>query len=443
MDRSAREAVAARVLALSGAGATEVIVGATDEALTRFTRNAIHQNVASSDAAVRVRTVVDGRTGVASTNDLSAPSLERAYARACTLARHAPRNETGVEMVQAAPVAQPGGAFSAATAAATAAQRAEIARGVFEVARQRDLWAAGFVMTSRFGITIANTRGTLQSFEGTECGLSVKQNGADSTGYAERFSIDVGDLDGAATGAAAADKAIASAGPVDVPAREWTVILEPAAAAELIAFLASHFSAQNYDEGSSFFSGHLGDRFAGENVSIADDAAHALNPGRPFDLEGAPTQRVALFDRGVARDIVTDAQWARRMGRPNTGHALAEPNSTGPSARHLVVAPGSASLDDLISNTPSGLLVSRLWYTRTVDQRRTIVTGMTRDGTFLIENGRIGKGVHNLRFNQSIVDALGDAEFGRDLARTSSYSYSLVLPAIKFGRFSFTSATDF
>ncbi len=443
MDSAQRAALVARLIERSDADETEVIVAATDSALTRFTRNAIHQNVATTDTIVRIRVVRDGRTGVASTNDLAEESLSGTLARAELLARHAPRADETQPMVAPAGIEPVPNAYDAATANATAEQRAAVAAAVFEVARRNDMWAAGFVSTAAFGITIANARGTLQSFDATESGLAVKQNASDSTGYAERFSTALADLDGTAAARTAAQKAAASADPIDVPARDWTVVLEPAAAAEFLDFLASHFSALMYDQGSSFFSGRLGERFVGDNVAIAEDVRHPLNPGMPFDFEGAPTRRVPLIEGGVVREIVTDARWARKLGRENTGHALVEPNASGPQARHLVVAPGSASLDELIAGTERGILISRLWYARTVDQRKTIVTGMTRDGTFLIEDGRIGRGLRNMRFNQSVVEALADAQFGRDLARTSSYSYSLVLPAVKFGRFRFTSGTDF
>jgi PmbA protein len=443
VDSAAREDLAARIIALSNADETEVIVAAVDSGLTRFTHNAIHQNVWTSDAVVRVRAVVDGCTGVATSNDLGEDALRRTTARATELARFAPRDDARAPIGGAPPAAPARGAFVAATAAAAAEQRAHVASCVFDVAERHDLWAAGFVTTSETGTTIANSSGTLASFDATDCGLAVKQNGPTSSGYAERFSADVGDLDGTAIAEIAATKALRSAEPVEVEAADWTVILEPPAAGELFAFMASHFSAQSYDEGSSFLSGRLGDRFTPANVTIVDDVRHELAPGMPFDFEGFPTRRVALLDRGIAGGIVTDATWARRLGRENTGHALPAPNSEGPLPSHLVVMPGERSLDELIAQTERGLLISRLWYVRTVDERQTIVTGMTRDGTFLIEDGRLARGVRNMRFNQSILEALGAAQFAGELVRAAAYSYSIVLPAVKFERFTFTSATDF
>ena len=138
----------------------------------------------------------------------------------------------------------------------------------------------------------------------------------------------------------------------------------------------------------------------------------------PFDWEGSPKTRVTLVDAGVARDIVTDRRWSEKLQRPNTGHGLSAPNAWGPMPGNLVVEPGTRSTDELIASTKRGLLITRLWYVRVVDQRKAILTGMTRDGTFLIEDGRITRGVHNLRFNQSIVEALTSCTLSRDQFRT-------------------------
>jgi predicted Zn-dependent protease len=299
------------------------------------------------------------------------------------------------------------------------------------------------VATSRSGITVANSQGVLASFDSTDAGCNAKFNAADSTGYAERLSHDVGEIDGGAIGAVAAEKARRSASPRAVDPGAWTVILEPAAFGELLAYITGHFSAQAYDEGSSFFSGDLGRRFAGENFTLVDEFAHPLHRGMPFDYEGTPTKRVVLADRGAASGIVTDTTWAAKLGWENTGHALPAPNAWGPHPRNVVVEAGTKSLEELIAQTKRGLLVSRFWYIRPVDQRKTIVTGMTRDGTFLIEDGALSGGVRNMRFNQSIVEALAHAEFSDAPVRTGGYSYSIVVPAAKIEGFTFTSSTDF
>jgi predicted Zn-dependent protease len=443
VDRAPREALARRVLALSGTDETEVLVSSEASGLTRFTHNGIHQNVAEADVSVRVRTVVDQRTGVASTNRLDHASLREVVARALAMSRLAPRDEAFPGLPSGGPVAHSEGAFVPATAAATPALRASLAAEVFTVATRAGLWAAGYATTSRSGITVGNSRGVLASFDETDSALNVKQNAADSTGFAERYSHDVGELDAAELASIAARKALDSRAPRAVEPGEWTVILEPAAFGELMSYLGEHFSAQSYDEGSSFLSDGLERGYVGENVTLHDDWSHPLAPGMPFDFEGTPTRPLPLIEHGVARHIVTDSYWAAKLGRPNTGHALPAPNASGPQATHMVIAAGTKTADELVAETPRGLLVSRFWYIRTVDQRQTLVTGMTRDGTFLIEGGRIAAGVRNLRFNQSILAALRRAEFSREQRRTGGYGYSIVVPTVKIERFRFSSATEF
>jgi predicted Zn-dependent protease len=443
MDAEERRAVAARVLERSRADATEAIVSSNRRALTRFTHEFVNQNVDVEDVSVRVRAIVDGRTGVATTNGTGDRAIDDALERALAIAAFAPRPAEPPVLAPHAAFAPPAGAFVEATAEASPELRAHVAGRVFEHAVTNGYWCSGFVTTSSSGVTIATTAGAAASFDGTEYGANVKMTAGDSTGFAERYGTDARELDGDDIGARAATKARASADPVAVDPGEWTVILEPAAFGELAWFLASHLSAQSYDEGSSFLSGRLGEPVVGTNVTIRDDYAHPLHPDAPFDGEGTPKQRVAPIEGGVARTVLTDSTWARRLGRENTGHALPAPNPYGPYPLDLVIDPGTESLDALIAGTKRGLLVTRLWYVRVVDQRKTILTGMTRDGTFLIEDGKIARGVRNLRFNQSLVDALGACAFARDQQRTGGYAYSLVTPGVKFDRFTFASTTDY
>jgi predicted Zn-dependent protease len=443
MDKAAREALAQRLLSIGGSGDLEALVHDGASGLTRFTQNAIHQNLAERDASVRVRAIVDGRTGVAVTNDLSDASLAATIARAREMAAFAPRDDAAPGLSANAAPATPAGAFVAATADASPAERARVAAAVIATAEEAGLWAAGYVTTARTGLTIANSRGTLVSYDGTTCGLNVKSNGPDASGFAEFYGNDFTELDGTAAGRIAAGKARAGAAPGDVAPGAWTVILEPAAFGELLSYLIEHFSARAYDEGSSCFSGGLDRAYAGPSLTLADDFAHPLFAGRPFDYEGYPTRQMPLIANGVAKNIVTDAEWAKKLGRPNTGHGFPAPSAGGPEPQYPVVSGGEKSLEQLIAQTPRGLLITRFWYIRPVDQRRTIVTGMTRDGTFEIENGTIKRGVKNLRFNQSILEALSAAEFASTQARTGGYSYDAVVPAVKIPSFTFTSTTDF
>lgn len=443
MNSREREALAERVLGLSDAGETEVMVAYSNSELTRFTHNAVHQNVADSDVSVKVRALIGGRTGVARTNMLDDASLSDVVDRAIAMAKLAPADPDQPQLPGAATFASPEDAYVEQTARATPQVRAGLTDEIFKTAETYDYWCAGFTTTESGGISILNSSGARASFDNTDAAINVKMNAADSSGFAEGYDNDVAALDAHAIGERSARKAKDSAHPNAVEPGPWTVILEPAAFGELLSYLTDHFSAQSYEEGSSFFSEGLDKKYLGDNVTIGDDYAHKLNPGMPFDYEGHPTSRLTLIENGIARDMVTDSYYAARLKRENTGHALPAPNAYGPQALHMVVSPGSKPVNELIAETQRGLLISRFWYIRTVDQKKAIVTGMTRDGTFLIENGEVAHGVRNMRFNQSILEALRHCEFSNALHRTGGYSYSLVVPAAKIDGFHFTSGTDF
>ena len=439
----AREGLAKQALGLSGADQTEVLVSAGDAALTRFTHETSNQNVAGADVTLSVRAIVRNRTGVAQTNRLDERSLRDVVERAIAMARLAPEDPLQPKLPHGDPAPPPPGAYDPETAAAGAEVRARLCDAIFRQAESAGYWSAGFASTSSSGITIANSSGALASFDGTDAAVNVKMNAGDSTGFGESYSTAVAAIDAAAAGKTAVAKARAGAAPRAVDPGPWTVILEPAAFGELFVYLADHFSAQSFDEGSSFCSDGLDRAYFAESVTVRDDYAHPLAPGMPFDFEGQPTQRLALVENGVVRNIVTDSYYAKKLDRPNTGHALPAPNAYGPHARNLVIDGGTKTVDELVAQTGRGLLVTRFWYIRPVDRKRAIVTGMTRDGTFLIENGKIAHGVRNLRFNDSIVELLNRCEFSREQARTGSYNYSLVVPTAKIAKFNFTSVTDF
>jgi predicted Zn-dependent protease len=442
MTAEERAVVARAVLTASNADATEVTIESTQQGLTRFTHEAVNQNIDQTDATLRVRAIVDGRIGIAATNVFDAAALADVSARAAAIALLAPRESTPPVLADAHSAAVPAGAFVAATAAATPELRANLAAAMFAHAAP-ELWSSGFAMTSHYGITIATSNGAQLSFDGTSAGANVKLNGPDSTGFAERYSPDAAALDGNALGREAARIARETSSPQAVEPGDWTVVLAPAAIGELLRYLTLHFSAEAYADGSSFISGKLGAQVLGANVTIHDDYAQPLNPGMPFDYEGYPTQRVTLVRAGIANEILTDSAWAQRLNRPNTGHALRAPNSGGPQSSYTVVDPGTKSLETLVTETARGLLITRLWYVRIVDQRSVLLTGMTRDGTFLIEGGELRGGVRNMRFNCSIAEALGDCEWSDTQQRTGSYHYSLVTPAVKFARFRFASAAPY
>ena len=443
MDSTQREALAKRAVARSNADQVEVRVSTSDEALTRFTHGISNQNVASHNMSVAVRAIIDGRTGVAASNDCSEASIDALLARAEQMASFAPKDPQQPLLPSGGATVTPAGSYAAGTAAAAPELRARFCDTIMSRAEALGFWTSGYAATSSGGTTIANSSGALASFDGTGAQVNAKATAPDSTGFAEQCANDVSVLDGEAVGARAVELARASAKPRAVEPGDWTVILDPPAFGELFAYLAGHFSAQSFADGSSFCSGALDTSFFDESVNVMDDYAHPLAPSMPFDFEAQPKLRVPLVTAGVVRGIVTDSYYASKLGRENTGHALPAPNAWGPQPLNLVIGAGTKSRDQLIAETKRGLLISRFWYIRTVDQKRAIVTGMTRDGTFLIANGAITGGVRNMRFNQSIVEAPKHVEFAAEQRRTGQYSYSLVVPTAKLAKFTFTSTTEF
>lgn len=418
----------------------EVVLTGVEHALTRFANNEIHQNVSESDHAVAVRVVRDGRVGSATGNAFDAESCVTLLARARAAAAVMPARPSWAGM--ATPAEAPvWAAMPEATLALDPEQRAGHAAALIAPAARAGMTASGFVSRTTQTLAVANSRGVFQYHGGAHAALSLTVTGADSSGWGEQTVRDAALLDPHGTGERVLRKALDSAAPREVPAGEYDVILEPNAVAEMVAFLAPlGFSALAYGEGRSFLSGHLGERVTGERISIADDAAHPLTLGLPFDFEGVPRQRVQLIDRGIGCGVVHETQTAAAAGVANTGHALQQPNAMGPMPANMVVAPGEDTLEEMIARTERGILVTRFWYNRVVDPLQTIITGMTRDGTFWVENGKVVGGVRNLRFNMGVLDMLARADM---IGREAVLSAGVVAPAMRVRGFRFTGVTRF
>ena len=249
----------------------------------------------------------------------------------------------------------------------------------------------------------------------------------------------------AAVGRRAADKAVRSASPRAIEPGEYEVVLEPNAVSTLVGFLAYiGFGGRALTEGRSCLSGKEGQRVADPRITIYDDALSPETIGLPFDFEGTPRRRVDLIRDGVFLDGVYDRRTAKQAGKETTGHALPPPNPEGPFPLNLFMAPGEAGLEDMVAATSRGLLVTRFHYSNIVNPVESSITGMTRDGTWLIEDGEVRHPVVNLRFTQSILEALSEVSMvGRDTELASEFFFSASrVPALKIDRFRFTSRSD-
>lgn len=434
------------VLARSKADMTEVLFQAADSALTRFANSYIHQNMRESNAVVRVRVIIGQRTGVATTNDTSAEGLGKVLETATTVAGFQPQNPDMPPLPAARPVPLVD-AHAEATANATPEWRARAA-GVFcTLAREKGLTAAGALRTEASAMGVANSLGHFAYQVSTSADVNAVIMSEDSSGYSEAAAMNVRDLDIEGLAAEAVDKALKSRNPRPLPAGEYPVVLEQYAAAnflEMLGYLS--FTALAVQEGRSFMAGKFGERVMSPLISIWDDGLDPSGLPIAFDYEGVPKERVDFIREGVATGVVHDSATAAKEGCKSTGHSLPMPNTQGPFPLNMFMAPGDASLEQMISGLDKGLLVTRFHYTVPVHPARVVITGMTRDGTFWVEGGEIAYPVKNLRFTESYLDCLNEVEAVEDTTHLLPSGFELGAvraAALKLPRFRFTGTTEF
>lgn len=434
-------------LGQSKAEQTEVVLQTIDSSLSRFANNTIHQNVFESNATLRVRVIVGKRTGVAEANDISPEGVKRAVEMARAIAQLQPESPTNPPLPAMRPPVTAEG-FVQRTADYTPEARARTISALCKQAAAQKLTAAGAFRTDAFEFVVANSLGTFQFHQGTSADLHtvVMNDAGTASGYASASSPDVRMIDGDSIARTAIDKALRSQNPIALAPGEYTVILEPAAVAMMLQYLAwNTFNALAVQEERSFVRGQRGQPIFSPSVTLYDDGMSPDGYPSPFDHEGVPRQRVSLIENGIARDVVYDTFTARRDNVQSTGHSLPAPNIQGPMPRNLFLAPGDKSREELIASVQRGILITRFWYTRVVAPLNVMMTGLTRDGTFLIENGQVSLPVKNLRFTTSYIDALKNTRaVGTDLrlARDEWYGMNFRMPSIVVDGFNFTGVTQ-
>ena len=430
-----------------GATEAEVLVSAGDSALTRFANSEIHQNVAERSVTVSLRHVVGRRIAVVSTGKVDAEGLRSLVHRAAAIARSCEELEDWAGLPDPAsgpgPVVGGGFAWSKGTADATPEFRAEGVRAVIAAADAAGVLAYGAFSTDAEATAVANSKGVRAAESRTSSQLLTVQMSPDGgTGYAEAVSMDATTIDAAAIGREAAIKARASDRAITVPAGDYPVVLEEYAVVDItdqLGYLG--FNALSVQEGRSF--AEPGRRIGSELVTIVDDGADPNGLPMAFDYEGVPKQRVSLVEAGVCRDVVYDSQTAARAGRHSTGHGLPAPNPWGPFPLNAVMSAGTVSREELIGGLDRGLLVTRFHYTNVVHPKLAIITGMTRDGTFLVEGGKIVGPVRNLRYTQSYLEALaGVSAVSLERKAIRGFLGAAVVPALRIDGWTFTGVTE-
>ena len=443
LKRERAKEIFKKVLKYSTADETEAFITSTSYSLTRFANNCIHQNVAEDSLNLSVRAVASQRTARASTNKLDENSIRQVCEAALALARLQPPNPellpmAGPQMYRAVD------RFDVESAELSPQARAETVRTVIERAEKDALTAAGVYSNGVHVTALFNSRGLEAYHEETSSEFSITMLKEDSSGWAKKTSPSCLELEPEALADRAAGKALENRGQQDVSPGKYTVILEPAAVLDLLGFLFFDFGGLSVQERRSCLTDRVGQRLFGENINVRDDVFHPLQAGAPFDGEGIPRQRVKLVEKGTVSNLVYARSTARKMRKHPTGHGFPLPNEYGEAPMNIVMDGGKSSVDSMVKSTSRGLLVTRLWYIREVDPYQKILTGMTRDGTFWIEDGEVKHAVRNLRFNQSLFDMLNGVEtMGVPQRTAGEESFEMVVPAMKVNEFNFSSSTRY
>ena len=430
-----------------GADGISVVISGSDVGLTRYAGSQIIQNTVRREQSAYVRAVVGNRVATAATNQLDQEHMQRAAASAVEAARSSAADPhwPGLLTPQEAGRAEPLWHWDDSTASASPQHRAQGVNAILQATGSHN--ASGIYETGAFSYGIYSSTG-IGCFDAyTRCAATCLVDTGESTGWGEAVSpaVEAVDVESVAGTAVSKAETVARAPTSDAEPGSYEVVLEPSAVATLLDYLAyAGFGAKQVLEGESFLSSRAEEKVAAEEVTVADDVRRPGSIGIGFDFDGAERKRVAVIDKGRATQPVTDARTAKMIGMPLTGHSSGS-NEFGPYASNVVLEPGTASRQELIEQVADGLLVTRFHYVNILDRPATMLTGMTRDGTFRIKQGEITEPVHNLRFTQNVLEALASVGgIGCDLsvfAPDFGSFGSTVAPSLRIEDFRFTSKT--
>lgn len=433
------KAILDKVIALSKADECTATLDGSTQGNIRFALNNVSTSGIVDNIELGVQVAFGKRTGVATINAFDDASLERVVRRAEDLARLAPENPEFMPAI-GKQAYRPSDTFSAATAAITPEYRAQVAKSSIDACKAEKLVAAGFLQDAQSFTAFANSNGNFgyQTSTGADYTCTVRTEDGRGSGWVGRNVQDIGRFDAGSTVRIATRKARDSAEAKALEPGKYTVILEPHAAAGLVSFMMFFFDARQADEGRSFLSrkgggNKLGEQVYDESVNMWADPWDADAPVVPWDGQGLPRTRMPIIDKGKVVALNYSRYWAQKQGKKET----AQPGN-------LIMSGGTKSTADLVRGTEKGILVTRTWYIRMVDPQTVLLTGLTRDGTFYIENGQIKHPVKNFRFNESPVIMLNNVEeFGKPIRVSGDESpFTMMIPPMKLRDFTFTSLSD-
>jgi predicted Zn-dependent protease len=432
-----------RALSLSKAEETQAALTGGERANARFARNSVTTSGASSGYSLAITAKFGQRAGTVTASEFSDAALQRAVRNAEEIARLSPENPEAMPLVGPQTYADVRTYFEDA-ASATPEWRAGAVKAALDAAKEKNVDAAGFVETSAQIQAVATSKGQFGygRYTSADYNLTARTPDGAGSGWASKSYNELRQLQPGALAGTAIDKAARSHNPVGIEPGKYTVVLEPAALADIVANLAFAADARQADEGRSFFSKkgggtRVGETVVSEKVTIYSDPAHTLAPAVPFDGEGLPLARINWIDKGVLKNLSYSRYWAQKQGKAAT-----------PQPGNLIMEGGTSTVDELVAGVARGVLVTRFWYIRPLDPQTLLFTGLTRDGLFLIENGKVTRPVKNMRWNESPILALNNLDAMTPAERTVSgegvggAGFAIVCPAARIREFTFSSASD-
>lgn len=428
----------------------EVTINGSNIATSRFAQNGMTQNQAPTTEAISVRVLLKGRQARLNGDDLTDKAVKALIDNAIVAVKLLEKDDDLQPIVKpkAAPKGKSGkktkavSRFDSKTAKMSAMDRAREVRKVIDVANAKKLIASGVYASGETYSALGNSAGHFVYHRETSAECSITMTAPDSSGWVKAQAVKASDIDVQQLAETAAAKAALSANPQEVDPGKYTVILEPAAALDMIGQLWYAFAGTSHVDKLSCLLGKLGKKVFGENVTFWDDVNHKDQSGQPFDGEGLPRQSLALVEDGVVKNFVYGRRSAKALKCECTGHGLSEPSAMGDYPMNMVMKGGDSSVEEMIKSTDRGILVTRVWYVREVDPTTMLITGLTQDGTFLIENGKVKCGIKNMRFNVSIIEMLNSIQALSAEGRTSGEEApTAVMPALKVTGFNFTERT--
>jgi len=438
-----------KVLARSKADETDIVVVHTEAGLTRYANSAIHQNVFENDSRIFFRSVIGKRIGVASTNSMVAGDLNKTLADSYEIARNQPENPEFPGLPGPAKYKQID-TFDVKTAKFSPRDRARIVKKIIKATDRKGFNLAGAFSTASGEVAVVNSKGVRAYQPISSASINMIAMSETSSGYAAGLSRRVDEIDFDLLARRAIEKCDLSQNPISIEPGVYEVILEPSAAAALLEWMNYiGFGSKSFQDKTSFIAGKIGKKVTSPMISIYDNGLDPKSVAFPFDFEGVPKKKVIMIDKGIAKGVVYDRMSAKKEKKKSTGHAFL-PNETAEGALglNMTLAPGKTPREKMVAGVKKGILITRFHYINGfIDTPNAVLTGMTRDGTFLIENGEIKSGIKNLRFTDAMLKAFATAKaISKETELVESWWSAVgcvTAPVVHLGKFKFTGKTDF